>query len=215
MPQHITPQRSVPITSQNFTRVGIDAAARRLVSGEQFLARAKAADRLVDLAEAPGIDADPAEILHGIAEMRELPVQHRAHAVGADDEIAVAEIAMHQRHLLATARDRARAASAAPVRTPAAASRNCGIRARARQSPWPRVMRRSSGSFAQIQSVDAGQQRRRAGAPASAALAQIARRAKSCAAMVSPSTRCMMKPVPSSSCGRSTCITRGDGRPAS
>ena len=32
--------------------------------------------------------------------MRELPVQHRAHAVGADDEVAVAEIAMHQRHLL-------------------------------------------------------------------------------------------------------------------
>src|SRR5260370_602628 len=31
--------------------------------------------------------------------MREFPVQHRAHAVGSDDEIAVAEIAMHQRHL--------------------------------------------------------------------------------------------------------------------
>ncbi len=34
-------------------------------------------------------------------------------------------------------------------------------------------------------------------------------------AMVSPSTRCMMKPVPSSSCGCSTCSTRGDGTPAS
>jgi hypothetical protein len=31
--------------------------------------------------------------------MRELPVQHGADAVGPDDEVAVAEIAMHQRHL--------------------------------------------------------------------------------------------------------------------
>ena len=33
--------------------------------------------------------------------------------------------------------------------------------------------------------------------------------------MVSPSMRSMMKPVPSSSSGFSTCSTRGDGRPAS
>ena len=32
--------------------------------------------------------------------MREFPVQHRAHAIRADNEIAVAEIAMHQRHLI-------------------------------------------------------------------------------------------------------------------
>src|SRR6266566_4243627 len=80
--------------------IGIDAAARRLIAGEQLLARAKAADRLVDLAKTPGADADPAQILHGIAGMRELPVQHGADAVGADDEIAMAEITMHQRHLL-------------------------------------------------------------------------------------------------------------------
>ena len=30
--------------------------------------------------------------------MRELPVQHRADAVRSDDQVAVAEIAMHQRH---------------------------------------------------------------------------------------------------------------------
>src|SRR5207248_9786278 len=52
------------------------------------------------LAKTPGVDADPPQILHGIAEMGELPVQHRADAVGADDEVAVAEIAVHQRHLL-------------------------------------------------------------------------------------------------------------------
>src|SRR5207302_1317006 len=72
----------------------IGLAARGLIARKQLLARAKTADGLVDLAETPGIDADPAEILHGIAEMGELPVQHRANAVGADDEIAVAEIAM-------------------------------------------------------------------------------------------------------------------------
>src|SRR5882757_8830599 len=72
--------------------IRIDAAARFLVSGEQLLARSETADRLVDLAEAPGIDADPAEILHGIAGMRELPIQHRTQPVRTDDEVAVAEI---------------------------------------------------------------------------------------------------------------------------
>src|SRR5438132_12351715 len=69
----------------------IDLAAGFLIAREQFLAGAETADRLVDLAEAPGVDADPAEILHRIAEMRELPVQHRADAIGADDEVAVTE----------------------------------------------------------------------------------------------------------------------------
>src|SRR5579871_3741776 len=84
--------------------IRIDVAACRLVAREQFLARAESADRLVDLAEAPGVDADPAEILHGIAEMGKLPVEHRAYAVRADDEIAMAEIAVHQRHLRRRAR---------------------------------------------------------------------------------------------------------------
>src|SRR5258705_6015635 len=83
-----------------FYALRIDAAPGGLIAGKQFLARTKAADRSVDLAKAPGVDADPAEILHGIAEMRQFPVQHRAHAVGPDDEVAVAEIAMHQRHLI-------------------------------------------------------------------------------------------------------------------
>src|SRR5258706_3911767 len=83
-----------------FYPLGIDATAGRLVSGKQLVARAKAADRLVDLAKSPGIDADPPKILHGIAEMRELPIEHRAQPIGADDEIAVAELAVHQRHLL-------------------------------------------------------------------------------------------------------------------
>src|SRR5664279_939873 len=83
-----------------FHPLGIGAAACRRIAGKQLLARSETADRFVDLAEAPGVDAHPPQILHGIAEMRQFPVQHRAHAIGADDEIAVAEIAMHQRHLL-------------------------------------------------------------------------------------------------------------------
>src|SRR6266404_9227223 len=77
-----------------FYPLGIDAATGGFIAREQFLTRAKAADRLVDLPKAPGIDADPAEILHGVAEMRELPIEHRAQPIGADDEIAVAEIAV-------------------------------------------------------------------------------------------------------------------------
>src|SRR3954464_6356263 len=70
-------------------RVGL--AAGGFIAGEQILARTKTADRLVNLAEPPGVDADPAQILYRVAEMRELPVQHGADAVGADDEVAVAE----------------------------------------------------------------------------------------------------------------------------
>src|SRR5690242_5285436 len=84
--------------------IGIDAAACLLVTRKQVLTRAETADRLVDLAETPRVDADPAEILHGIAEMRDLPVQHGPDAVWADDEIAVAKIAMHQRGLARWAR---------------------------------------------------------------------------------------------------------------
>ena len=39
---------------------------------------------LVDLPEAPGGHADPAEVLHGVTEMSELPVEHGADA-GAGD----------------------------------------------------------------------------------------------------------------------------------
>src|ERR1700710_1757118 len=73
----------------------VDAAASRFIAGEQLLACAESADRIVELAKTPGVDADPAQILHRIAEVRELPVQHRTDAVGAYDEVAVAEIAMY------------------------------------------------------------------------------------------------------------------------
>src|SRR5229473_1401486 len=44
-----------------FYSLGIDVAARCLISGKQLFARAKAADRLVDLPKTPRIDADPPE----------------------------------------------------------------------------------------------------------------------------------------------------------
>src|ERR1700756_5051272 len=92
---HHTPaQRAHDLPESHALR--LDLAARFLVSSEQFFARTKAADRLVDLAKAPGGDADPSQILHRIAAMRELPIQDRADAVGPDHEVAVAEVAMHQ-----------------------------------------------------------------------------------------------------------------------
>src|ERR1700757_4501601 len=67
-----------------FHPVRIDLAPGGLIAREQLLARTEAADRLVDLAEAPGVDADPSQIFHGVANMGEFPVEHGAHAVGAD-----------------------------------------------------------------------------------------------------------------------------------
>src|SRR4051794_25028353 len=78
----------------------IGPATGGFVAGEQILARTETANGFVDLAEAPGVDANPAEILHRVAEMRELPIEHGAHAIGTDDEVAMAEIAMHQGHFL-------------------------------------------------------------------------------------------------------------------
>src|SRR5258708_15636418 len=94
-----------------FYAVGIDATASRLVSGKQFFARSKAADGSINFSETPGIDANPPEVFHRVPDLHELPIQHRPHAVGTDDEIAVAEIAVHQRHLIG----RTRAALAQPA----------------------------------------------------------------------------------------------------
>ena len=78
-----------------------DAARRsatgRLVAGDQVVAVAKSTDRLVDLAAAPGVGAQPAEVAHGIAEVGEFPVEYGSQSVGADDHIAIAEVAVHER----------------------------------------------------------------------------------------------------------------------
>src|SRR4051794_3607610 len=91
--------------------IGIEATSGVFISGEQFFPRPKSADWLIDLAEAPRIDAYPAEILHGIADVGEFPIQHRSHPVRTDDEIAMAKVAVHQCRL----RGRARIALAEPA----------------------------------------------------------------------------------------------------
>ena len=79
---------------------GIDLRARyRLVTAKQIFVFAEAAHRQIAASEAPRVRTDPAEIAHRIADVRHFPVEHRNDAVGADHEVAVAEIVVHQRHL--------------------------------------------------------------------------------------------------------------------
>jgi hypothetical protein len=70
-------------------------AADRLVAGEQLLARAEAAGRLVHLAETPRRDANPAEFLHRIAQVYGFPVEHADQALRADHDVAGAHVAVH------------------------------------------------------------------------------------------------------------------------
>ena len=101
-------------------RLGADrAAAAGRVAGLQLGDLAKAADRFFVIAIAPGADADPAEVSHRVAEMGAFPVEHALEAVGADQDVAVAEIAMHQAMALAGQLD--------PLRQPAEAVFEAGI----------------------------------------------------------------------------------------
>src|SRR5205085_11719140 len=74
-------------------------AAHARVRLEQLRDVAETADELVDHAEAPRLQTQPTEILGRVAEVRELPVEHRTHTVGTDDEVPVAEIAVDERGL--------------------------------------------------------------------------------------------------------------------
>jgi len=67
--------------------------ARPFVGADELIDRAEAADG-ERRAEAPGLHAQPAEILQRIPEMGELPVEHGADAVGTDDQVAVTEVAV-------------------------------------------------------------------------------------------------------------------------
>ena len=78
--------------------VGLAAGAG--IAGQQRIERAKTTDRPLHLAEAPGRDADPAQVSHRVAQVGQLPIEHadqratRRHQV--DHQVAVAEITMHQ-----------------------------------------------------------------------------------------------------------------------
>src|ERR1039458_6417958 len=79
-------------------RFGIDSGATGFfVRVEKILAGAKPSDRLLIIAEAPRPHAHPADILHGIAEMRQLPIEDRSHAFGTKDNIADSIVAVHER----------------------------------------------------------------------------------------------------------------------
>ena len=71
-------------------------AARALVGQPQFLAAAEAAGRLVDRAEAPALDAQPAQILDRIAKMGAFPIEDGGDARFVGEIIASAVVAMHQ-----------------------------------------------------------------------------------------------------------------------
>ncbi len=92
---------------------GVDAApAGALVGRDELLDGAEPPDRQLR-AESPGLDAQPTEVLEGVPEMGQLPVEDGPDAVGPDDQVAVAEVAVH--HRLARAR-RARLGQPAQAR---------------------------------------------------------------------------------------------------
>src|SRR4029453_18415085 len=84
-------------------------AAGALVGGEETLAVAQAARRGCGT-EAPRADAEPADVLHRVADVGELPVDYGAQPVGTDDDVADAVVAVHDR-----APGRARDAGAEPA----------------------------------------------------------------------------------------------------
>src|ERR1700683_4107833 len=79
-------------------RLAVDRrTADALVPGEQVLVGADPADWFIP-AEAPSAHAQVAEVLHRVAAMDELPVEHGPDPVLADDQVAVAEVAV-EHHL--------------------------------------------------------------------------------------------------------------------
>src|SRR5262249_2199653 len=51
--------------------------------------------------KSPCLDQQPAKIFDGVAEMGKLPVKNSPYSIRSYDEVAVAEIAMHDSHLCA------------------------------------------------------------------------------------------------------------------
>src|SRR3954468_12390113 len=75
--------------------LGVDPAATdALVAAEEVLVAPEAAHG-PGAAEAPRADAQVAQVLHRRAAVDELPVQDGADPVRTDDEVAVAEVAVH------------------------------------------------------------------------------------------------------------------------
>src|SRR5580692_9995991 len=72
-------------------------AAGFFVRAKEILASAESSDRFLIVAETPGPHAHPSDVLHRIAEMRQLPIEDRSHAFGTENDIADSVVAVHQR----------------------------------------------------------------------------------------------------------------------
>src|SRR5262249_38679177 len=83
--QHLPPQQ---------IRLADAGAAMPRVRVEKLRHSTESADRQRP-AEAPHAGTQPAQVLPGIAAVGELPVEDGPDSVGADDEVAVAEVAVH------------------------------------------------------------------------------------------------------------------------
>src|SRR6185437_13505923 len=79
----------------NFRRVD-PAAARGDIGVDKVLARAKAADRTLVIAEAPRSRAQPAQVLSRAADMAAFPVQHGAQSIAPHHQVAGPEVAVQK-----------------------------------------------------------------------------------------------------------------------
>src|SRR2546421_1044952 len=93
---HAPLQRAHRLPVAELGRVDVPTAAGP-VRREQVVHGSESAHAPVGHAEAPRLHTQPAQVLHWVAEVRELPVEHRSDAVRTDDEVAVAEVAVHER----------------------------------------------------------------------------------------------------------------------
>jgi len=88
--QHFPPPQSVPI----------DAAGRRLFVGvDEVVDESEPAHR-EHRPEPPGLLAQPPEVLQGVADVGQFPIQHGPDPVGAHDEVAVPEVPVHHNGLV-------------------------------------------------------------------------------------------------------------------
>src|SRR2546423_12335109 len=79
-------------------RARVDVLARcRAVCREELVVLAKPTDGL-RRTKAPRLHTQPPEVFHRVTEMGDLPIEHRGEPRGVHDEVAVPEVAVHDRH---------------------------------------------------------------------------------------------------------------------
>ena len=99
------------------------SAAGRLVGGQERLRLPQPGDREIVVAEAPGAQREPGQVLGRIAGVAELPVDHRREPVLVDDQIAEPEVPVHEPSARPAAAGSGAAGAGRP-RPPAAARRS-------------------------------------------------------------------------------------------